>query len=174
VESLLTEALSRLYEAFGVAQAFRLTRRTLTVAALRGEFLALKRLRQHTSSRHASRCLECIRERYKDAALTEERIARELGLSTSYLSRLVNHETGRGFRWHLRMIRVGHACELLTSSALSVKEIGAATGFATTSEFDHQFKRVSGVTPSVFRQIHSGGAITTLHNVRNYAQHETL
>jgi AraC-like DNA-binding protein len=150
-ERLLAEALRRLYVACRVPDP-RLTGDRLTLTDLRGEFTALCQLRRRASVRHMARFFELIGERYRNSDLREEDIARELGISARHLSRLVNGETGRRFDWHVRALRVRHAAELLLSSELSMKEIAAAAGFSGTSELDHQFHGVHGVSPSSYRE----------------------
>lgn len=154
-ERLLAEALRRLYVAFRLPNV-RITADRLMLADLRREFTALCRLRRRASARHVARFFEVICEGHSNPELLEEDVGRELGISVRHLSRLVNRETGRRFDWHVRAARVHHAAQLLVSSKLSMKEIAAAAGFSGTSELDHQFHAVHGVSPSCYRETNAG------------------
>ncbi|MEI7524397.1 MAG: AraC family transcriptional regulator [Mariniphaga sp.] len=58
------------------------------------------------------------------------------------------------FKEYLLSIRVGYACNLLTDENLNISEIAYNSGFENISNFNRQFKKIKGTTPSVFRQTH--------------------
>jgi AraC-like DNA-binding protein len=95
--------------------------------------------------------LQAIHRRYQEPRLTIATIARDLHLSPGHLAHLLKHETGRGFLTHLHRTRVREAAALLTTTALSVKEIAGRVGYSRTSRFDVHFRRYHGVTPTAFR-----------------------
>lgn len=51
--------------------------------------------------------------------------------------------------------RVGHATRLLIDSDLSITEICLRSGYATIPHFNKQFKRITGLSPTVFRKKHA-------------------
>ena len=51
----------------------------------------------------------------------------------------------------LRRARVRAACRLLTSTTLCMKEIAAHVGFSSPNRFARDFKKICGVTPSMYR-----------------------
>ncbi|MNG27780.1 HTH-type transcriptional activator RhaR [compost metagenome] len=53
---------------------------------------------------------------------------------------------------YLNRVRIEEAAELLGSSALTVAQIAAATGFETTSYFGKVFRRYVGMTPLQYRE----------------------
>ena len=48
--------------------------------------------------------------------------------------------------------RMEAACELLTQTGFSVKEIAFQLGFCNSFYFCNQFRRIHGVTPTQFRR----------------------
>jgi transcriptional regulator GlxA family with amidase domain len=57
-----------------------------------------------------------------------------------------------GFTAHVRSTRVAAAQQLLQATTLSVKEIAFRVGFTSISRFDHDFKLLCGVPPTVYRR----------------------
>ncbi len=54
------------------------------------------------------------------------------------------------FKDYLLNIRVGYACKLLTHSTQNISGIAYNSGFGNISNFNRQFKKIKGVTPSQF------------------------
>ena len=58
------------------------------------------------------------------------------------------------FKEYLLSIRIGYACNLLTDHSLNISEIAYNSGFENISNFNRQFKKIKGATPSLFRLHH--------------------
>jgi AraC-like DNA-binding protein len=43
---------------------------------------------------------------------------------------------------------VGHACKLLSENKMNISGVGIASGFNNVSNFNEQFKKIKGITPS--------------------------
>ena len=100
------------------------------------------------SRQSVQRALAIIDERFDDPTLRLATLAPAVNLSPSHLSRSLKRYSGLGFLEHLHRRRVAKACGLLSARSLSVKEVAAAVGYGGTSELDHHFKRLLGVTPT--------------------------
>jgi len=103
----------------------------------------------------AGRTMEALRyvaERYADP-LSLEDVAARVGLSAAHLSRVLSSETGKSFIEHLSDIRIARAKAELASGRMSVKEVGAAVGYADPNYFSRAFKRVTGMTPSDYARL---------------------
>jgi two-component system response regulator YesN len=98
--------------------------------------------------------LRLIEERYHDPGLSLGKMAGDLNLSISHLSRLFKENTGLGFRSYLRQIRMLRAEDLLISTFLSIKEVSAKVGYKYVSDFDHHFKEDHGRRPGEYRSFH--------------------
>jgi AraC-like DNA-binding protein len=56
------------------------------------------------------------------------------------------------FKDYLLNIRVGYACKLLTDESQNISGIAYDSGFGNISNFNRQFKRIKGITPSQFQE----------------------
>jgi len=72
-------------------------------------------------------------------------------LSPAHFAVLFKQQTGCSPRDYLHLLRIHRACQLLRSSALSVKEIAARLGYQDQFHFSRQFKAFQGVSPSDYR-----------------------
>lgn len=72
-------------------------------------------------------------------------------MSVFHFCRLFKKATGKTFNEYLTQIRVHQARERLAGSNETVTEIALSIGFQSISQFNRQFKTLTGVTPSQFR-----------------------
>ena len=79
-------------------------------------------------------------------------IAQEQFLTPNYLSSRFKQEVGVSISDYLLTRRVRLACQLLSTTQLSVQEIAAKTGMGDASYFSKQFKRITGVAPLRYRK----------------------
>jgi AraC-like DNA-binding protein len=56
------------------------------------------------------------------------------------------------FKNYLLNIRVGYACKLLTDASQNISGIAYDSGFGNISNFNRQFKKIKGITPSQFQE----------------------
>lgn len=54
------------------------------------------------------------------------------------------------FKEYLLNLRIGYACKLLTNSTEHISSIAYDSGFGNISNFNRQFKKIKGMTPSQF------------------------
>ena len=73
-------------------------------------------------------------------------------LSPSYFSRTFNRETGESFASYINRKKIALAKELLRETNKSITQIAEEAGYINISNFIAVFKRMEGVTPSVYRQ----------------------
>ena len=100
---------------------------------------------------HGLHAVRVIDDRYWDADLNVRSLARELGMSTEHLCRVLKRQTGDTFVALLRRTRVRAACRLLESTTLAMKQIAGRVGFSSASRFARDFKKLRGVSPSEYR-----------------------
>ena len=79
-------------------------------------------------------------------------LARAAGLSSSHFTRLFRLWTGLPPGEYLLRKRVEQACKLLGDSTLSIKEVAARSGFDDPYYFSKVFRRIDGLTPTLFRE----------------------
>lgn len=89
---------------------------------------------------------------YQNPALKLEDVATKLEVSNHKLSQLLNDNLGQSFSSYINRQRVHRAIELLRDNRLfTLEAIGYEAGFVSKSGFYATFKRVTGKTPSHFR-----------------------
>lgn len=84
-----------------------------------------------------------------DLSLT--RIAQEVSLNPSYLSRWYKRITGKGISDYIHDRRIERSKELLLGSACKMHEISAKVGFSDQHYFYRFFKKATGCTPQEYR-----------------------
>lgn len=150
----LEEKESRLWEALFDKE---------TLAEMRQEtehyLLAVcERIREKRSGKMANlveRVRDIIRRRYADGDLTVADIGKEVYLTPTYVSLLFKQETGQTVNEYLTQVRVEKAKELLRDPQYKFYDICYAIGYTDPSYFTKLFKKVTGVTPSFYRDNHA-------------------
>jgi len=99
----------------------------------------------------AAEAREYIESHYAQKELSIDEICRDLFISPSYLSRLLKRHLGKTFVDVLTEYRIEKAKNLLTSSNLKTYAVAEAVGINDPHYFSTIFKKVTGVTPSVYR-----------------------
>jgi AraC-like DNA-binding protein len=105
------------------------------------------------SKSRVARAIEILDIRFSDPALSLADVARVLQLSSCHASRLLQQQTGRGFRAHVHSRRVTRAQEILRTTLDSIKEVAFDVGYASCSQLGRHFKRLTGMTPCEYRQL---------------------
>lgn len=97
------------------------------------------------------RTLEYI-DAHLDQDLSLTNIAEAVGMSPYYFSRAL--KTSIGFAPHAYIVhqRITRAKKLLTETKIPVTEISAAVGYQNQSHFSTQFRKLVGVSPSLYRR----------------------
>lgn len=90
-----------------------------------------------------------IEENCAEACLSQ--VARELHVSTAYLSAQVKAVTGYTFKALLQQKRLDRAQRLLRETRRSIQDIAADVGYETTSYFYTIYKKQFGITPKEYR-----------------------
>lgn len=88
--------------------------------------------------------------RYTDP-ITIEDLGREVALSPYYLIRAFRRVYKQTPHQYLVERRIAHAKELLRNSDLNITEICAAVGFESLGSFSTLFRKVTGLSPSAYR-----------------------
>lgn len=100
---------------------------------------------------------------FKNPELSLTELAQRLETNKTYLSQTINSEYGN-FNEYVNKLRVIEACRMIQNGIdprLSIDHLYAEVGFASRTTFYEAFKKFTGVSPSLFRQINgpkeSGG-----------------
>ncbi|NMO97596.1 helix-turn-helix domain-containing protein [Paenibacillus lemnae] len=96
--------------------------------------------------------MDVIHKLYGMPDLSLYMIAEEVGKPEKYISSLFKEHQGENLFDVVERIRMNHAQHLLGDNQLTIDEIAGLVGYNSAHSFRRAFKRVCGVTPSVFRQ----------------------
>jgi len=92
-----------------------------------------------------------------------DEIAGALFVNGNYLSRVFRRETGCTLLWYHNAVRCEKAKKLLSESDLPVTEVGAAVGFVSPAHFSHVFRKMTGITPSAWRNEPEENKVKTIN-----------
>ncbi|MEK4515983.1 helix-turn-helix domain-containing protein [Paenibacillus sp. FSL H8-0122] len=95
-------------------------------------------------------CIRLIRKRMNTAILVRE-LARELGVSVSYLSRIFKRDLGVSLNDYINHEKIEESKRLLAFSGKPLSEISSYLCFSSQSYFQNLFKNETGLTPLKYR-----------------------
>ena len=79
-------------------------------------------------------------------------VAESCHYSSSYLRHFLKERTRKTFRQYLTELRLAHAKRLLKTTALSIAEIAAESGFDDPNYFTNLFHKETGIPPKKYRK----------------------
>ena len=75
-------------------------------------------------------------------------------LTENAFSKYFKKRTSKNFSTFLNEIRVEESCKMLISDKYTISQISEACGFTNLSNFNRQFKKITGTTPRAYRKEH--------------------
>lgn len=88
---------------------------------------------------------------YADTELNLLRLARKAGVPSRAISRCINAKTGQNVSQWVNKARINAVCVLLKDESVSVSNAMLDAGFVTKSNFNREFRRIKGCSPSQWR-----------------------
>lgn len=126
---------------------------TESVSALHHSFSQFLRLicrgadQDNQNSRQLSEDIkQYVREHYTDCNVNISAIAEHIGITPRYMSRIFKEQTGMNLLNYINDVRIERAKVLLKTTAKTVDEIAAETGFANSRTFRRNFQKAAKVT----------------------------
>lgn len=116
-------------------------------------YLAPARVTGDAFSLRTEQIIRYVEKHYAED-VTVAGIAEELGVSTSFLSRVFKREIGITIHEFLNQYRILRSVSLLDTH--SVTQTGYLCGFCDNSHFISVFKKHMGVTPMQYKNAHAG------------------
>jgi RpiB/LacA/LacB family sugar-phosphate isomerase len=107
--------------------------------------------------RRLQRVFSHVRENIAQELVVAE-LAQVVGMSQYYFSKLFKLSTGTTPHQYVMRQRVERAQEILRAGLTPLAEVATHVGFETQSHFTSVFRRLSGVTPKHYREIHQAAA----------------
>jgi len=103
---------------------------------------------------HIMRALQYMEENYsQDIGLKD--VSEILGINMCYFCSLFKSHIGASFSQHLTKIRIEKSKNLLTDTAMPIIDVAFSVGYNNHNYFSVTFKRLVGVTPSIYRKNNS-------------------
>lgn len=89
---------------------------------------------------------------FRDPDLTLSRLSRKLGIPSRQISNAVNRVLGQNISQVVNEYRIAEAQHLLSETDRSITAVMFDSGFYTKSNFNREFVRITGMTPSDYRR----------------------
>jgi AraC-like DNA-binding protein len=100
--------------------------------------------------RHVDSVLQFLRTNYRQD-IDFEALARDHGISYSYMRKMVRQATGKNLMNHLNQIRVERAKQLLADTDGSMSAVAQAVGYHNVQSLNRFFRKLEGITPGEYR-----------------------
>ncbi len=110
----------------------------------------LKSFHEDTSEKISEQILKYLRKHYKEEIVFEE-LASQIGISYSYMRKMIREETGNSLMDNVNLLRIEEAKRLLLHSDLSLTQIAAEVGYHNVQSLNRFFKKYEGLSPSDFK-----------------------
>lgn len=100
----------------------------------------------------SSQIIEYIEQRYTDSSFYMPELVGKFELSDRAIVQILKKTTGDNFSNYLSKIRLAKAQDLLQNTNIPISEVAVASGFDSANSLYKAFKKVFGVSPSVYRE----------------------
>lgn len=111
----------------------------------------IEQKRDRRNSELVSQIKDYVDEHYRESVTLSD-LSERFHLSTSYISLLFNKHLGKNFSDYVTARRIETAKEQLTHTDRRIYEIAEQVGYSDAYYFSTCFKRVTGLSPSQFRE----------------------
>jgi len=88
-------------------------------------------------------------------SITVSQIAEEFGFNEKYLSHMFSSISGMPLKQFILQSKINEANFLLSDTNMQIAEISAALGFSDPHVFMKSYKRITGLTPTEYRNAFS-------------------
>jgi AraC-like DNA-binding protein len=106
------------------------------------------------TNKYCKPIIEYLHEHYREDIVFEE-MAKEIGISYSYMRKIVYEMTGMSLIDYLNQLRIEKAKQLLVESKLTISLIALEVGYYNVQSFNRFFRKFEGTTPSSYRTVKS-------------------
>lgn len=101
-------------------------------------------------TRYWEQIIKYINEHYKEDIVFED-LAEKIGISYSYLRKLVKEETGKSLMDNVNILRIEEVKRLLLHSNLNISQIAVEVGYRNVQSVNRFFKKYEGIAPSDYK-----------------------
>jgi AraC-like DNA-binding protein len=110
---------------------------------------------------YGERITRYLEEHYCEEIVFED-MAKEIGISYSYMRKIVMELTGKSLIDYTNSLRIEKAKQLLLESDLNMTQIATEIGYANVQSFNRFFRKYEGMPPSSYKTLKSNGTETNV------------
>ncbi|QHQ59936.1 helix-turn-helix domain-containing protein [Anaerocolumna sedimenticola] len=107
---------------------------------------------KNNETKYCEQIFKYLREHYKEDIILED-IAEKVGISYSYLRKLIKEETGKSLNDNVNILRIEEVKNLLLHSDLNISQIAKEVGYRNIQSVIRFFKKYEGISPSEFKNL---------------------
>jgi len=113
-----------------------------------------KRIYLDEDQDYSKTILRYLKQNYQKEINFED-LSEEIGISYSYLRKIIRESTGRSLTDNLNLIRIGEAKIQLERTDLLISQIAASVGYNNVQSLNRYFKKYEGIPPSDYKMASS-------------------
>lgn len=98
--------------------------------------------------------IQYLNEHYREDIVFED-MAKEIGISYSYMRKIAFEMTGMSLIDYLNQLRIEHAKRMLLETTLSISQIALEVGYMNVQSFNRFFRKFEGMPPSSYKSAKS-------------------
>lgn len=99
-----------------------------------------------------------VMERFTDPIRLDE-VAAVASMTPTAFCRYFKERTNKSLTQFVAELRIGYACKLLVEKDFTITQLAQECGYPTLSNFNRQFKSISGLTPSQYKQVYAAALL---------------
>ncbi|NIK67062.1 AraC family transcriptional regulator [Paenibacillus sp. BK720] len=99
---------------------------------------------------HGERIIRYLEEHFRKEIVFEE-MAKEIGISYSYMRKIVYELTGKSLIDYMNQLRIEKAKQLLIESKMTITQIASEVGYYNVQSFNRFFRKYEGMPPSSYK-----------------------
>ncbi len=154
----LSKKLKTIYRTHGMKRVMNVLGLLDYMASLKNtSYLSTPQLSAEHGQRDFDRLSQCIDFllRNYDQKIKLQTLADLANMTPNSFCRYFKKRTTKSFSQYLAELRIGKAAQLLSQTEKNIDQIAFQSGFNSLSNFNEQFKRIKGQSPSAFRKRHA-------------------
>ncbi|MFC5470951.1 AraC family transcriptional regulator [Cohnella suwonensis] len=113
--------------------------------------------RNQSEVNYGERIIRYLEEHFCEEIVFED-MAKEIGISYSYMRKIVYELTGKSLIDYTNLLRIEKAKQLLLESKLSITQIASEVGYYNVQSFNRFFRKYEGMPPRSYKALKQGAS----------------
>lgn len=111
--------------------------------------------RNKREANHGQKIIDYLEAHYREEIVFEE-MAKEIGISYSYMRKIVFETTGKSLIDYMNALRINEAKNMLLATEKTMTQISSEVGYANIQSFNRFFRKFEGMPPSSYKTAKAG------------------